>query len=118
MIPSSPSDQLPAPLACSCWHPSARQTPPTTTTSTNPNMRLQTLQPTPCAMDLPSIIKHVPETPRSRTRRVFGGVDPSDDDGSDDEESTELCGPMLDIVLGLFGGVDYGYDDVSDGHLR
>jgi hypothetical protein len=81
-------------------------------------MRFQTLQPTPCATDLPSIIKHVPETPRSRTRRVFGGVESSDEDGSDDEESTELCGPMLDIVLGLFGGVDYGYDDEFNGSLR
>jgi hypothetical protein len=119
MIPSpSPSDhQLPTPLACSCWHFSVRQTPTSTTTSTtsNTNMRLQTLQPSHCATNPPSTIDSIPETPRSRTRRVFGGVDLSDDDGSDDEESTELCGPMLDVVLGLFGGVDYDYDD---DHLR
>lgn len=115
MIPSStsPSDhQTPAHLVCSCWHPSARQPPTTTTTSTtHPTLRLQTIQPH-CESD---IAVNIPETPRSRTRRVFGGVDSSDDDGSDDEESTELCGPMLDIVLGLFGGVDYDYDD---DHLR
>jgi hypothetical protein len=81
-------------------------------------MRLQTLQPTLSATDLPSIIKHVPETPRSRTRRVFGGIESPDEDDDEDEESTELCGPMLDIVLGLFGGVDYGYDEGFDGHLR
>ena len=117
MIPSSPSPsdhQTPAHLACSCWHPSARQTP-TTTTTTQPTMRLQTLQPSHCTANLESIGNSVPETPRSRTRRVFGGVDSSDDNGSDDEESTELCGSMLDIVLGLFGGVDYDYDD---DHLR
>jgi hypothetical protein len=72
-------------------------------------MCLQSLQPS-CA----SITNSIPETSRSRTRRVFGGVGSSDDEDGDDEESTELCGPMLDVVLGLFGGVDYDYDD---GHL-
>jgi hypothetical protein len=113
MIPSittSPSDQTLAPIPCSCWHPSARQ-PSTTTnpaTSSKPAMCLQSLQQSHCA----SIVSNIPETPRSRTRRVFGGVESSDgEDGDDDEESTELCGPMLDVVLGLFGGVDYDYDD-------
>lgn len=35
-----------------------------------------------------------------RNLRVFGG-------SSDEAGSTELCGPMLDVVLGLFGGIDY-----------
>jgi len=75
-------------------------------------MRPHPVQPTQCATNLASIVNHVSETPRSRTRRVFGGVESSDgEDGDDDEESTELCGPMLDVVLGLFGGVDYDYDD-------
>ena len=78
-------------------------------------MCLQTLQPSHCE----SIVNNIPETPRSRTRRVFGGIDSSDDeDGDVDEESTELCGPMLDVVLGLFGGVDYDYDDEYHGNLR
>jgi hypothetical protein len=115
MIPStSTSEQHPTQLQCSCWHPSARQIPTTTTTS-NPNMRLQPLQ---TSHGVP-IINNIPETPRSRTRRVFGGVDSSDDeDGDIDVESTELCGPMLDVVLGLFGGVDYDYDDEYHGNFR
>jgi hypothetical protein len=76
-------------------------------------MCLQSLQTSHCGADLPSINNNaILETPRTRTRRVFGGVDSSDDeDGDIDVESTELCGPMLDVVLGLFGGVDYDYDD-------
>lgn len=35
-----------------------------------------------------------------RNMRVFGG-------STDEAGSMELCGPMLDVVLGLFGGVDY-----------
>lgn len=46
-----------------------------------------------------------PESPRALARRIFGGAQ---DDGEDDEE---LCGHMLDVVLGLFGGVDYVDDD-------
>jgi len=116
---SSPSEQNPTPLSCSCWHPSARQTSTTakstsSKTKANPSLCLQTSR---CSANPAPInrINIIPETPRSRTRRVFGGVDSSDDDrddgDDDDNESMELCGPMLDIVLGLFGGVDYDYDD-------
>lgn len=116
-VTTTPSDQQLAPLACSCWHPSARQTSPTTSTTptsmSHPTMRLQVSS--HCTSNIPSISNDIPETPRSRARRVFGGVDSSDEDDDGDEESTELCGPMLDIVLGLFGGVDYDYDD---DHLR
>ncbi len=36
----------------------------------------------------------------SRERRIFGGVD-------GDSEATDLRGRMLDVVLGLFDGIDY-----------
>jgi hypothetical protein len=103
---STTSDQQPSPYACSCWHPSTRQPLPS-----KPSLH-QTAKPqctsiakanTACG-NLP--IAHLPETPQSRTRRVFGGVEASDDD-----ESTELCAPMLDVVLALFGGIDYDDDD-------
>jgi hypothetical protein len=85
--------------------------PSTATTTSNPSICPPPLA-THCATNLASINNNITETPRSRTRRVFGGVDSSDDeDGEIDVESTELCGPMLDVVLGLFGGVDYDYDD-------
>ena len=41
------------------------------------------------------------ESAASRDRRIFGGVE------DDSESAKELCGPMLDVVLGLFSGVDY-----------
>jgi len=105
-LATSSSDQHPSTYPCSCWHPSTRQLPPSKPT------HHQTFQ-TQCTSitktdlacgDLPTT--HLPETPQSRTRRVFGGVEASDDD-----ESTELCAPMLDVVLTLFGGIDYDEDD-------
>lgn len=45
------------------------------------------------------------ESADSRDRRIFGGVD------EDTESAKDLCGPMLDVVLGLFNGVDY--DDAA-----
>lgn len=92
------SDQQPSLYACSCWRPSARQPPPS-----KPSLN-QALQ-RKCTADT----KTIPETPQSRTRRVFGGVDSPDDD-----ESTELCAPMLNVVLTLFGGIDYDDDDDGD----
>lgn len=41
------------------------------------------------------------ESAASRDRRIFGGVE------DDLESAKELCGPMLDVVLGLFNGVDF-----------
>ncbi|KAM0711076.1 hypothetical protein Q7P35_001815 [Cladosporium inversicolor] len=102
-ISLSPSDQQPSTYPCSCWHPSTRQLPPS-----KPSLH-QTIKPqcTPIAKPNPAFpITHLPETIQSRTRRVFGGVESSDDD-----ESTELCAPMLDVVLALFGGIDYDDDD-------
>lgn len=40
------------------------------------------------------------ETFSSRSQRIFGGLE-------DEAESTDLCGPMLDVVLALFGAIDY-----------
>ncbi|GAB7326960.1 hypothetical protein MBLNU13_g10914t2 [Cladosporium sp. NU13] len=98
------SDQQPSP--CTCWHPSTRQQSP------SKQSLHQTIKPqctsiakTNAACGNPPIT-HLPETLQSRTRRVFGGVEASDDD-----ESTELCAPMLDVVLTLFGGIDYDDDD-------
>lgn len=44
--------------------------------------------------------RSAPEDDATRRIRVFGG-------SADEAESIELCGPMLDVVLGLFGSVDY-----------
>lgn len=41
------------------------------------------------------------ESAKSRDRRIFGG------DGDETQSALELRGPMLDIVLGLFNGIDY-----------
>ncbi|KAK5256364.1 hypothetical protein LTR16_003423 [Cryomyces antarcticus] len=38
----------------------------------------------------------------AQRRRVFGG-----EEGEGDGESEALCAPMLQVVLDLFGGVDY-----------
>lgn len=43
----------------------------------------------------------VEESAESRDRRIFGG----DDDET--QSAMELRGPMLDVVLGLFNGIDY-----------
>ena len=40
----------------------------------------------------------------TRDLRVFGGV------LEDEIESSDLRGPMLDVVLGLFDGIDYDDD--------
>lgn len=96
-------EQQPSP--CTCWHPSKRQQPPS-----KPSLH-QRIKPQctsinktdPACGNLP--VTPLPETIQSRTRRVFGGVEASDDD-----ESTELCAPMLDVVLALFGGIDYDDD--------
>ena len=103
------SDQNPTPYDCACWRPSTRQAPP------SKQSLHQTLQ-TACTADIKTNIAyagvptiHLPETLESRTRRVFGGVETSDDD-----ESTELCAPMLNVVLALFGGIDYDDDDDGD----
>lgn len=102
----SSSDQQPSPYPCSCWHPSTRQLPPSKA-SLHQAIKPQCTsiaKVSPTCDNLP--ITHLPETIQSRTRRVFGGVEASDDD-----ESTELCAPMLDVVLALFGGIDYDDDD-------
>jgi hypothetical protein len=107
LVPLSTSDEQPSPYACTCWRPSIRQLLPskqslhqTAQTQCTTNTKLNTV----CAGVSTT---HLPETPQSQTRRVFGGVEASDDD-----ESTELCAPMLDVVLALFGGIDY--DDDGD----
>lgn len=41
------------------------------------------------------------ESATTRDKRVFGGED------DDTESAMELRGPMLDVVLGLFNGIDY-----------
>lgn len=99
--PISTLDQTPSSPACSCWRPSTRP-PLSTTISTKSTLQVPQL---PCAASVtrakPGVF-HTPETPLSRTRRVFGGAE---------DESAELCGPMLDVVLGLFGGIDYDDDE-------
>ena len=96
-------EQQPSP--CTCWHPSTRQQPPS-----KPSLH-QTIKPQCTSIAKANVvcgnlpITPLPETIQSRTRRVFGGVEASDDD-----ESTELCAPMLDVVLALFGGIDYDDD--------
>jgi hypothetical protein len=95
-------NQLIPPYTCPCWRPSSRQPPqskpishqplpPQCHASTNTNSACTRLS---------------PETPQSRTRRVFGGIDSLDED-----DEAELCAPMLDVVLSLFGGIDYDDDD-------
>jgi len=103
------SDQNPTPYACACWHPSRRQAPPS-------KQSLHQTSQTACTADTKTNIACagvpttlLPETLESRTRRVFGGVEASDDD-----DSTELCAPMLNVVLALFGGIDYDDDDDGD----
>ncbi|KAM0713721.1 hypothetical protein Q7P37_010683 [Cladosporium fusiforme] len=89
---------------CACWRPTAR--PSNTTKSSTYSGPSCTYRSTGIPSTLiPSTISGrtlAPETPRTRSRRVFGGID-----SPDGEEFTELCGPMLDVVLGLFGSVDY-----------
>jgi len=41
-----------------------------------------------------------PESAAARDRRIFGGLDGED-------ESADLRGAMMDVVLGLFNGIDY-----------
>ena len=41
------------------------------------------------------------ESATTRDKRMFGGED------DDTESAMELRGPMLDVVLGLFNGIDY-----------
>jgi hypothetical protein len=88
-----------SPHACSCWRPSSRQVtlskplqhqplPPQCTANINTNP----------ACSILSL-----ETPQSRARRVFGGIESLDGD----DEAELLCAPMLDVVLSLFGGIDY-----------
>lgn len=55
------------------------------------------------ACTLPKLLQQ--ESANSRDRRIFGGVD------EDTESAKNLCGPMLDVVLGLFNGIDY--DDAA-----
>ena len=107
LVSLSTPNQHPSPYACTCWHPSTRQPP-------SSKLGLHQIIKTQCTSiaklnpgNLP--ITHLSETPQSRTRRVFGGLEASDDD-----ESTELCAPMLDVVLALFGGIDYDEDDDGD----
>jgi hypothetical protein len=47
-----------------------------------------------------SMSRYREEDAQSRDRRIFGGVE-------GEQESTDLRGQMLDVVLGLFDGVDY-----------
>jgi hypothetical protein len=102
----STSDQQPSPYPCSCWHPSTRQQSPSKA-SLHQTIQTQCIPITKTNLTRGNLsITHLPETPQSRTRRVFGGVESSDDD-----ESIELCAPMLDVVLTLFGGIDYDDDD-------
>ncbi|EMC92191.1 hypothetical protein BAUCODRAFT_281232 [Baudoinia panamericana UAMH 10762] len=44
----------------------------------------------------------------NREQRIFGGV-------YGEPDASSLCGPMLDVVLGLFNGVDYEDPIVSGG---
>lgn len=46
------------------------------------------------------------ESATARDRRLFGGED------DDTASALDLRGPMLDVVLGLFDGIDYD-DDVA-----
>lgn len=48
---------------------------------------------------LPRLLRE--ESAESRERRIFGGED------SDTASAKALSGPMLDVVLGLFDGLDY-----------
>jgi hypothetical protein len=41
-----------------------------------------------------------PESIEAREARIFGGEE-------GEKEDTDLRGPMLDVVLGLFNGLDY-----------
>lgn len=82
---------------------------PTTNTTTLPPTPSSRWHPPPPTATKPLHRREkFPETPRALARRIFGGAQ---DDGEDDEE---LCGHMLDVVLGLFGGVDYIDDDDGD----
>lgn len=49
----------------------------------------------------PANSKYIREDATSRDLRVFGGVP------EDQHELADLRGPMLDVVLGLFNGIDY-----------
>jgi hypothetical protein len=100
--------QHPSPHVCSCWRPCTRQPPQSKPISHQP-------LPPRCTADI-NINTHpactrpstslAPETLQSRTRRVFGGIESVDED-----DLAELCAPMLDVVLSLFGGIDYDDDD-------
>lgn len=43
------------------------------------------------------------ESAAARERRIFGG----ENGETESEEEADLKGPMLDVVLGLFDGLDY-----------
>jgi hypothetical protein len=107
-LPTPINQQYPPPYTCPFWRPSSRQAPQSKPIS-------HQLLPPQCTTDL-NINTHppctkvsaplAPETPQSRTRRVFGGIESLDED-----DEAELCAPMLDVVLSLFGGIDYDDDD-------
>jgi hypothetical protein len=91
-----------SPYACSCWRPSSRQPPqskPIVHQPLPPQCHTNTTTNAACTR-----LSH--ETPQSRMHRVFGGVESPDED-----DEAELCVPMLDVVLSLFGGIDYNDDD-------
>ena len=48
------------------------------------------------------------EGPREREMRIFGGICGGEEEEEGGEE--ELKAPMLDVVLGLFDGLDYDDD--------
>jgi hypothetical protein len=97
--------QYPSPHTCSCWRPSSRQIPPSKPISHQPlppQCHASTNTNSVAARPSASL---APESPQSRTRRVFGGIESLDED-----DEAELCAPMLDVVLSLFGGIDYDDD--------
>jgi hypothetical protein len=95
-------NQHPPPYVCPCWRPSSRQLSP-------PKPLLHQPLPPQCHTNTytnSACTNLSPETLQSRTRRVFGGIESLDED-----DEAELCAPMLDVVLSLFGGIDYDDDD-------
>lgn len=90
-VPSGPKDIAPQ------VYQSVTHAAPNAIRSAQPRAQLSLRQPE----QTKASNKRLPEEDDAARRiRVFGG-------SADEARSTELCGPMLDVVLGLFGSVDY-----------
>ena len=67
------------------------------------------VHPTECRSERSVLWTEQRESDAAREQRIFGG--PAEQGKEGDEGGVDLRGPMLDVVLGLFSGMDY--DDAA-----